>query len=339
MATTVLRVRFDDPASVEKLKSVTDATLTLGTRIGGSLRDYLVDSTKVADVTDALGKLGAVVVSTDPATSITSDWEGSSSTLYAVATGTDTYAITVTPAPTAYAAGNIYYVKFTNANTGAATLNVNALGVKSIVKGTSTALVAGDIPAGRVALLTYDGTNFIIDFMDTTAFHSNVSGEINGLTSKATLASADLFVIEDSAASNVKKKVTLSAIVAATFGGNYQSVYVAARATTTSATMQDFASLTTAALTGVYRIQWLCLVDAQTNNKVVEAQLYNVTDAAIVGIVQPISTSRAADKFPRSGISTVTFTGAAKTFRIQFRSPDGVTTVGCQEGWIELWKI
>jgi len=42
---------------------------------------------------------------------------------------------------------------------------------------------------------------------DPDAIHDNVSGEISALTEKATPASADLIIIEDSASSNVKKKV------------------------------------------------------------------------------------------------------------------------------------
>jgi len=138
------------------------------------------------------------------------DQDGSK--LYAVATGTNTYAITITPAPTAYAAGNAYVVKFTNGNTTAATLNVNGLGATSIVKGAATALVSGDIPAGRICVLIYDGTNFLLDFYDTTAIHSNVASEISAITSKATPVIGDFLLIEDSAAANVKKRITIGSI-------------------------------------------------------------------------------------------------------------------------------
>jgi hypothetical protein len=139
------------------------------------------------------------------------DQDGSK--LYAVATGTNTYAITLTPAPTAYAAGNAYVVKFTNANTGAATLNVNGLGAQGIVKGASTPLVSGDISAGRVCLLVYDGTNFLLDFIETTAFHSNVANEYTALTSKTTLDAADVISIESSTHSFAKRQAPLSALL------------------------------------------------------------------------------------------------------------------------------
>lgn len=79
-----------------------------------------------------------------------------------VASGTNTYTATYVPTITEYEDGLKVIVRFTNANTSTATLNVNSLGAKSIVKGTSTALVSGDIPAGTTLLLAYDGTNFVI---------------------------------------------------------------------------------------------------------------------------------------------------------------------------------
>lgn len=78
------------------------------------------------------------------------------------ASGTDTYTATLSPAITAYVVGQKFQILFTNANTGAATLNLNALGTKAITKNGSTALAAGDISAGQILVLGYDGTNLQI---------------------------------------------------------------------------------------------------------------------------------------------------------------------------------
>lgn len=86
----------------------------------------------------------------------------SGSKISATATGTDTYAATITPSITAYTNTQRFFILFTNANTGAATLNLNTLGAKSIVKEGIKALVAGDIPAGSILCVAYDGTNFQI---------------------------------------------------------------------------------------------------------------------------------------------------------------------------------
>jgi hypothetical protein len=77
------------------------------------------------------------------------------------ASGTNTYTATISSpsAITAYTTGSRYQVKFTNANTGASTLNINSIGAKSIVKAGSAALTGGDIAAGEIRILIYDGTN------------------------------------------------------------------------------------------------------------------------------------------------------------------------------------
>lgn len=84
------------------------------------------------------------------------------SSFVVTASGTDTYTATLSPAITAYASTQKYFVLFTNANTGAATLNFNSLGAKSIVKNGATSLAAGDIAAGQIYCLAYDGTNLQI---------------------------------------------------------------------------------------------------------------------------------------------------------------------------------
>jgi hypothetical protein len=78
----------------------------------------------------------------------------------ATASGTDTYTVTITPSGISLADGQRYHIQFTNANTGAATLNVNSQGAKSIKKRSGEDLDEGDIIAGQHHLLAYDGTNF-----------------------------------------------------------------------------------------------------------------------------------------------------------------------------------
>ncbi len=54
---------------------------------------------------------------------------------------------------------------------------------------------------------------------DNDAIHDNVSGEINTITEKTTPVSADLIIIEDSAASNVKKKIQIGNLPGGGGGG------------------------------------------------------------------------------------------------------------------------
>lgn len=98
--------------------------------------------------------------------------------------GTDTYAITTTPAPTAYVAGQVFYFKADVGNTGAATLNVNTLGAKTIKKAVSADLADNDIIAGQVVQVQYDGTNFQLMSPTSNALEY-VSGVVADLSTTA----------------------------------------------------------------------------------------------------------------------------------------------------------
>jgi hypothetical protein len=75
------------------------------------------------------------------------------------ASGTDTYSVTLDNGAVTSLTSQWFVIKFTNGNTGAATLNINAIGAKALRKTDGSALSAGDIAAGSVHLLSYDGTN------------------------------------------------------------------------------------------------------------------------------------------------------------------------------------
>jgi hypothetical protein len=76
------------------------------------------------------------------------------------ASGTDTYAVTGPVAITAYASGQIVVVSFTNANTGAATLNINSTGAVALKDNEGNALGAGELVAGGTYIFKHNGTDF-----------------------------------------------------------------------------------------------------------------------------------------------------------------------------------
>jgi hypothetical protein len=82
-------------------------------------------------------------------------------------------------APGSYAAGQRYAFVVAANNTGAATLAVNGLGVKSIRRPDGNTLAANDLVAGNLVAVTYDGTNFRLAWSWTpppsTAFTTDVS--------------------------------------------------------------------------------------------------------------------------------------------------------------------
>ena len=80
---------------------------------------------------------------------------------YATDSGTtDAYAIDIDLKSDPYITGNVYYFKANTSNTGAATLDINSNGAKSIVKSFDVALRNDDTKAGQVVAVIYDGTNF-----------------------------------------------------------------------------------------------------------------------------------------------------------------------------------
>lgn len=81
---------------------------------------------------------------------------------YKVDTGAaNAYVITPAPAITAYAVGQIFTFKAAHTNTLTSTIAVNGLSAQTILKGDGTIVLApGDIVAGQIVAIEYDGTNF-----------------------------------------------------------------------------------------------------------------------------------------------------------------------------------
>jgi hypothetical protein len=81
---------------------------------------------------------------------------------YGTATGTNTKTITLNPAPESYFEGMCFAFRNVTQNTGAVTINVNGLGARSIKKPNGNDLVSGNLKAGSVYTVRYNGTNFIL---------------------------------------------------------------------------------------------------------------------------------------------------------------------------------
>jgi hypothetical protein len=87
---------------------------------------------------------------------------------YGTATGTNTKNITLSPAPSSYYEGLCFAFKNSVENTGAVTINVNGMGAKSVKKPNGNDLVSGNLKAGSVYTVRYNGTNFILQGSDST---------------------------------------------------------------------------------------------------------------------------------------------------------------------------
>lgn len=155
---------------------VTGVTPTLSTHL--ATKGY-ADALAIAGVPDASTTVkGIVEVATQAEVDARTTTGGTSAFLiaplntarstlasdYAADTGAaNAYVITPTPAITAYTVGQTFNFKAVNTNTTTSTLNVSGLGAITIKKvDGATNLVSGDIKAGQVVEVEYDGTNFQI---------------------------------------------------------------------------------------------------------------------------------------------------------------------------------
>lgn len=116
--------------------------------------------------------------------------------------GTDTYTGSLLPALTAYTAGNTFTFVVPNTNTGAATLNIDALGAKAITRDGSTALVAGDLVANSEVIVIYDGTRFqLVNGNSKTNF--TISGSLTFSGSPAAINAASGLTVNNSGSTPV----------------------------------------------------------------------------------------------------------------------------------------
>lgn len=131
--------------------SVPDSTTTVAGKV------EIATQAEVDAGTDT-GGTGAATVA--PPSTIAEAVQESTWTYKADAEASDTYAITLVPAIDGYVEGQVFYFKANTANTGAATLNVNAKGAIAIKKAHDQDLETGDIESGQIVEVCYDGTNF-----------------------------------------------------------------------------------------------------------------------------------------------------------------------------------
>jgi hypothetical protein len=115
-----------------------------------------------------------------------SDWNGS-----IVASGSsNAYAITSNRTISSLANNTVMWFRANHTNTGAATLNLNTLGAKDIVRATGAALAAGDITSGQIVGVYYNST--LDDWvLITPAVQGTASESATGLIELATAAEVE----------------------------------------------------------------------------------------------------------------------------------------------------
>ncbi len=113
---------------------------------------------------------------------------------YGVDTGSaNAFEMDLDPVPLAYTAGMLVHFKAGNTVSGPATINVNGLGLKPLLKEDGVALGSGDILADQMIAAVYDGTEFRVltsvmtatsapSLTENVLVYSAVTPEVTGAT-------------------------------------------------------------------------------------------------------------------------------------------------------------
>ena len=134
----------------------------------------------------------------------------------------DAYVLSLSPAITAYAAGQAFSFFATNTNTGASTLNVTGVAIDAIVTWDGSALAAGRIVSGQLVNVVHDGTNFIIltgyrETFGTSAALDSVD-EDTMVSASASLLPTQLSVKNYGRANPIRENSTTEALSTAIHG-------------------------------------------------------------------------------------------------------------------------
>lgn len=187
----------------------------------------------------------------------------------AVSAGTDTITLTSETVLTAYADGTMLGFIAGGTNTGAATLNVDSVGAKAVVKAGGTALSAGDITAGMAVAVVYDASQGSGSWMllnPNLGSYQPLDADLTTLASAFTTASgsapASLAFAEDT--DNGSNTVTLAA--------------PASVASSVTVTLPS-AAVTLASLTGTETLTNKTLTDPAITGAILE-DIFTITDTA-----------------------------------------------------------
>lgn len=175
---------------------------------------------------------------------LNSDMDSLDTLLGVIATGgsANAYTLTTGQSLTAYADGQTFNVRASFANTGGATMNIDAIGAKNlrkVVSGTLTALASGDIASGDYMRVSYNlASDVIVVHGGSSTLDATLVAMAAGTTgadvlwywsgtdtlSTTTLTAAGRALLDDAAASNQRTTLGLGDAALATIGTSGDTV-------------------------------------------------------------------------------------------------------------------
>jgi hypothetical protein len=153
----------------------------------------------------------------------------------------------------------------------------------------NTSLLPGNIVGDDIRSIIFDGTKIQATSAGTNtvsvaiihAIHDNVASEISAITQKVTPVSNDILLIEDSADSNNKKRITIGAI-AGSASGTLQQTYAAGNTITATAGNGD----PTISIADTANAIGLRIAQSDTTNNPDGIYIANTTTSDAISIAQ-----------------------------------------------------
>ncbi len=174
--------------------------------------------------------------------------------------------------------------------------------------------------------------------INSLGIFSETAAEISQLTAKTTPADADLIMIEDSAASNAKKKMTREDFLPV-FGTEYDSAESLGESTTTSTAWQLKLNLTTGTIpAGTYMINWSYEWWGSSASVDVDVQVQVDNTTVILDQRQEPKDPGNDQSIPVGGQAPLVLTNATHTIDIDYRGENG-NTAAIKSARLQIWRV
>lgn len=162
----------------------------------------------------------------------------------------------------------------------------------------------------------------------------------NGLTGGGALSGNITLAVQAADSSISVAPGGIAVATASRLPVSYQHTEDATRTTTNTTSYPGAVklTLTTPALTGLFRLSWSAIIDYSVTSREMHIRLQNTTNTITLQeeILRPANTVNAQ---PFAGQALVTFTGAAKTFQMQFHAANAADTAGCAYAYLDIWQV